>query len=67
MDEKEFDKCRATFVKMIKEENFYINAKQSVKQNWAGKRNGFADHGKQKRFEDIRKGWEAALKKAKEE
>ena len=67
MDEKDFDKCRATFVEMIREENFYSDSKESVKQHWAGKRNGFANHGIQKRFEDFRKGWEAALKAAREE
>lgn len=55
------DGCREAFVKMIKQENEMMEGwcKQSIAQNWAGKKYGFKDHMVQKRWDDFQKGWDA--------
>lgn len=61
--EEEWVQCRAAFVKAIKEENFYRDVgRWSLKQHWAGPRDGFADTQLQARWHDFKLGWEVASK-----
>lgn len=53
--------AREAFVKMIKEENFYNDDNQSIRQHWSGKIGGFADRTIQARWRDYESGWKAAL------
>ena len=55
--------CRDAFVIMIKEENFYGDISQSLRQHWSGKKGGFADQTIQKRWSDFQRGWNSALTK----
>lgn len=55
--------CRAAFVKIIREENFYRDVgRWSVKQHWAGPKDGFADEQLQRRWNDFKLGWETSTK-----
>jgi len=55
-------KCRESFVKMIKDENFEQEpwSRQSIKQHWNGKESGFSCHMLQNRWRDYKAGYKAA-------
>ncbi len=61
LSDDEFARCRKAFVKLIKDENFESDDNQSVRQNWAGPKWGFADQRIQARWLDFHKGWELAV------
>ncbi len=53
--------CRAAFVNMIKDENFYREpgCKASLKAHWTGADGGFSDEWLQRRWKDFEAGWAA--------
>lgn len=58
--------ARAAFVKLIKEENFYSDSKQSLKTHWAGPLGGFSDSLIQRRWRYFLEGWQAARRSIRE-
>ena len=63
MNAQQFEACRVAFVTLVKDENSTKEGwcKSSLKQHWSGAKNGFADHSVNRRFNDFKDGYNAAL------
>ena len=53
-------KCREAFVKIIKDENFYVPdwSRESLKAHWRGPEYGFAKESLQREWRRFSEGWQ---------